>query len=161
MVGSKEFSAGSDFSDPSISYLMPDVMCTFCNDCRDVDLLRDPSLAEHDWGCPKCTQPLNKAIIENRLIDLTKKRLVAYQTQDLLCSKCGLVKSSNTQLICPTCSGNFVCKESPEKCKKGYVWFTCLFFFFFWFLKACHSSHYRQIPPIWIPQGNCWVLPPI
>jgi len=121
MVGAREFSAETEFKDPSISFLMPDVICGFCNDCRDVDLLRDPFLLKHDWECSKCGHTLNKAKIENRLIDLAKKRCVAFQNQDLVCTKCGIIKASNTRTICPHCSGSFLSKESPQQCRKGFV----------------------------------------
>jgi DNA polymerase epsilon subunit 1 len=41
----KEFNAQSEFEDPSVSYIMRDVICTHCNTCKDVDLLRDPLLS--------------------------------------------------------------------------------------------------------------------
>ena len=41
----KEFNAQSEFEDPSVSYILRDVICTHCNTCKDVDLLRDPLLS--------------------------------------------------------------------------------------------------------------------
>ena len=41
----KEFNAQSEFEDPSVSYILSDVICTHCNTCKDVDLLRDPLLS--------------------------------------------------------------------------------------------------------------------
>jgi DNA polymerase epsilon subunit 1 len=41
----KEFNAQSEFEDPSVSYILRDVICSHCNTCKDVDLLRDPLLS--------------------------------------------------------------------------------------------------------------------
>lgn len=43
----------------------------------------DPYLIEHDWRCQKCQHTINKLTIENRLIDIVKKRSIGYQVQDL------------------------------------------------------------------------------
>lgn len=41
----KEFNASSEYEDPSVSYILRDVICSHCNTCKDVDLLRDPLLS--------------------------------------------------------------------------------------------------------------------
>ncbi len=47
-----------------------------------MDICRDPHLnkegADH-WACQHCESPLNKGLIERRLIDLCTRREVGYQ----------------------------------------------------------------------------------
>eukprot|EP00955_Chlamydomonas_euryale_P037737 350868-Chlamydomonas_euryale.AAC.1 len=50
----REFGAGSEFVDMCLGFTLPDVICTFCNDCRDLDLCRDDALARHSWLCRVC-----------------------------------------------------------------------------------------------------------
>lgn len=35
-----EFSAEAEFREPCLSFTLRDVICSFCNDCRDLDLCR-------------------------------------------------------------------------------------------------------------------------
>lgn len=47
-VGVRQFSAEGLYSDPCVSFVLPDVICTFCNLCRDLDLCRDSRLMDED-----------------------------------------------------------------------------------------------------------------
>lgn len=51
MVGVKAFSPIAQFINPCLTFVLPDVICTFCNQCRDLDLCRDPELTQHNWTC--------------------------------------------------------------------------------------------------------------
>ena len=76
----KEFNTQSEFEDPSLSYVLQDIICSYCNICRDVDLLRDPVLtgknrlqAEDDgrallsgWFCTNCGNGYDVAGVEQR-----------------------------------------------------------------------------------------------
>lgn len=119
LVNSREFSAESDFVDPGISYLLPDIICDYCNHCRDIDLLRDRKLLKHDWSCEECSHTINSREVENRLIDIARNRVVSYQCQDLSCVKCGTVKKSNTLLICPQCSGHFTNRDPSASASRA------------------------------------------
>ena len=72
------------------------VFCSYCNDCRDLDICRDAALLERDWRCsvPQCGQPYNKEWIENALIQVVRQRELLYHLQDLVCSKCRQVSMS-------------------------------------------------------------------
>lgn len=50
-VGVRQFSAEGLYSDPCVSFVLPDVICTFCNLCRDLDLCRDSRLMDEDEVC--------------------------------------------------------------------------------------------------------------
>ena len=43
-INIKEFNRESEYQNPSASYMLRDVVCSYCNTCRDVDVLRDPLL---------------------------------------------------------------------------------------------------------------------
>jgi hypothetical protein len=44
----REFSPEGQFTSPCPSFLLKDVICIFCNNCQDVDLLRDDTYKEDD-----------------------------------------------------------------------------------------------------------------
>lgn len=120
----REFSAESAFHDPCLTYVLHDVMCSNCNATRDVDLARDTVRVQREeddadspgvlaWVCTLCSQPYSDAHIELMLVQIVQRRSMAYQVQDLYCSKCRSVKASKLQDYC-RCSGRFVNAEGPE-----------------------------------------------
>lgn len=46
LVDIGEFSEDAQFRDPCNSYILPEVICHHCNFCRDLDLCKDPSVAQ-------------------------------------------------------------------------------------------------------------------
>ena len=46
LVDVGEFSEDAQFRDPCQSYVLPEVICHHCNFCRDLDLCKDPSMAQ-------------------------------------------------------------------------------------------------------------------
>jgi hypothetical protein len=70
----KEFSDDSQFRDPSLTYLLRDIICKYCNTSRDIDLLRDEVLCDPDrpkdarWVCTNCHHGLNALEAENRYL---------------------------------------------------------------------------------------------
>lgn len=50
LVDVGEFSGEAQFSDPCSSYVLPEVICHQCNFCRDLDLCKDPSVAQVSGG---------------------------------------------------------------------------------------------------------------
>lgn len=47
-IGIRQFSAEGQYADPCVSFVLPDVICSFCNLCRDLDLCRDSRLMDED-----------------------------------------------------------------------------------------------------------------
>ncbi len=128
LIGTREFSTEASFVNPCLSYILPDVMCEFCNYGRDIDLLRDvPSSSSSSahappaWGCVSCGHPYNRNQMEGKLGEIVQKRDLSYQLQALVCSKCRSVKASNMGDICSNCSGQWVCKEPLPAFKKRYA----------------------------------------
>ncbi|MCO5564216.1 hypothetical protein L7F22_017874 [Adiantum nelumboides] len=113
LVRVKEFSSEAQFHDPCLSFTLPNVICSYCNDCRDLDICRDAALLERDWRCsvPQCGQPYDKEWIENALIQVVRQRERLYHLQDLICSKCRQVKASHLAEQC-ACGGAFKCSET-------------------------------------------------
>lgn len=110
----REFSAVASFQDPVITYSLPNVVCGYCNSCRDLDLLRDSKLALRQWDCPKCAHTYDRDGIEERLVDIVHRRTAAFQTQDVHCEKCGEIQAANLNSICTSCSGALKVKETPS-----------------------------------------------
>lgn len=87
-------------------------VCSYCNDCRDLDLCRDSALLAKEWRCavPQCGQPYDREAMENALLQIVRQRERIYHLQDLVCLKCSQVKAAHLAEQC-TCAGSFRCKE--------------------------------------------------
>ncbi|XP_041470272.1 DNA polymerase epsilon catalytic subunit A-like isoform X2 [Lytechinus variegatus] len=111
LIGVGEFSDDADWRDPCLSYILPEVICRFCNHCRDLDLCRDPMLIQDGqsavlWQCIQCQSEYDVSSIEASLVEALQKASMAYTLQDLSCSKCHQVKLSNMASYCE-CAGQF------------------------------------------------------
>ena len=99
----KEFNDDSKFADPSLSYVLSDVICTYCKVARDIDLLRDSSVIDGDstkrWHCQHCNDQLDKTEIENRLIDKAERLSTAYLLQDARCTATSMVSTKLTSSV--------------------------------------------------------------
>eukprot|EP00727_Mastigamoeba_balamuthi_P002173 m51a1_g11953 putative dna polymerase epsilon catalytic subunit a (2223) ;mRNA; r:757795-765860 len=112
LIGVKEFGTVAAFKNPCESFTLPDVICSYCNLCRDLDLLRDPDMIRRNWTCPSCNQPIDKSAIEASLVDIVQRLSLTYQVQDLACTKCRSVKAESVVSGCTSCSGgSLYCKE--------------------------------------------------
>ena len=49
-----------------------------------------------------------------------QERSLAYQLQDLVCSKCGEMKADSTSLYC-SCSGAWTCVQSAKSCQDALL----------------------------------------
>lgn len=91
--------------DPCRSFVLRDVICEYCNDCRELDLCRDPRLLEHRWLCPCCANKYSMAAVEGRLLAVVAAQQRAYQLQDLSCVRCRNVSSAHLKQCCDQCGG--------------------------------------------------------
>ena len=107
LTNSKEFSSEAEYRNPSLSFILPDIICNYCSDVRNIDLLRDPYIMNGQWECLHCHNEYNKSYFEKLLVDFLHKKSMTYQTQDLLCSRCNAVKENNTTNHCSICSSPF------------------------------------------------------
>ncbi|PIA58925.1 hypothetical protein AQUCO_00400052v1 [Aquilegia coerulea] len=124
-VKMRDYNPEAEFFDPCQSFTLPNVICSYCNDCRDLDLCRDSALLAQEWRCavPQCGQPYDREVMENALIQIIRQRERLYHLQDLVCLKCSQVKPAHLAEQC-TCGGSFRCKEDmSEFCSKMQVFF--------------------------------------
>ena len=115
LIGVDDFSPESKFTDPAPSFVLQDTICDFCSHPQNLDLLRDPQLLSHKWNCVHCGNLYNKTQIEITLVDMVYRLSYTYQSQDLICKKCKLVKAENLSDICPSCSGTFDCRMNAKE----------------------------------------------
>ncbi|CAM8878713.1 unnamed protein product [Rhodiola kirilowii] len=111
-VGVREFAPEAEFVDSSLSFVLPNVICSYCNDCRDLDLCRDSALVSQEWRCavPQCGQPYDREVMENSLLQIVRQRERLYHLQDLVCLKCNQVKAAHLAEQC-ACAGSYRCSE--------------------------------------------------
>ncbi|KND02716.1 DNA polymerase epsilon catalytic subunit [Spizellomyces punctatus DAOM BR117] len=129
LIDVKEFGEGTNFVNPCEPFKLPQVICEYCNHCRDLDLTRDKDLlprrvnddgdngeeegipdegAVGAWTCPCCETEYDKASIEQRLLDIAQKRLEAWQHQNIRCTRCRYVKAEDMKEECERCRGTMV-----------------------------------------------------
>ncbi|OQR98917.1 DNA polymerase epsilon catalytic subunit [Achlya hypogyna] len=112
-----EYADEAKFVNPSQSFVLPDIICTHCNVCRDVDLCREPGLMESNaveaddgsvgtpWQCPRCHHLYDMAALEMRLVDLVLTQYSRpYQQTDVVCVRCKLPTEGHLRQLC-VCSG--------------------------------------------------------
>ncbi|XP_020527261.1 DNA polymerase epsilon catalytic subunit A [Amborella trichopoda] len=118
LIRVKEFAPEAQYRDPCLSFTLPNVICSYCNDCRDLDICRDAMLLDRDWRCavPQCGQPYNREEIENTLIQIVRQREHLYHLQDLVCVRCRGVKGAHLAEQCE-CGGFFRCFEDATEFK--------------------------------------------
>ncbi|KAK9279688.1 hypothetical protein L1049_013368 [Liquidambar formosana] len=112
----REFAPEAEFRDPCLSFILPNVICSYCNDCRDLDLCRDSALLAQEWRCavPQCGQPYDREVMENALLQIVWQRERLYHLQDLVCLKCNQVKAVHLAEQC-ACAGSYRCKEDVSE----------------------------------------------
>ncbi|GLU18367.1 hypothetical protein SLE2022_346730 [Rubroshorea leprosula] len=112
----REFAPEAEFQGPYPSFILPNVICSYCNDCRDLDLCRDSALLAEEWCCsvPQCGQPYDREILENALLQVVRQRERLYHLQDLVCCRCNQVKAAHLGEQC-ACAGSFRCKEDASE----------------------------------------------
>ncbi|CAJ1979167.1 unnamed protein product [Sphenostylis stenocarpa] len=118
-VDVREFAPEAEFHDPFHSFILSNVICSYCNDCRDLDLCRDSALLTEEWRCavPQCGQPYDREVMENALLQTVRQRERLYHLQDLVCIRCHQVKAAHLADQC-ACAGSFRCKEDANEFRK-------------------------------------------
>lgn len=135
----REFNDDSQFKDPCVSYVLSDVICTYCSLCRDYDLLRDPVLSDANltiserWRCPNCHTAMNLVQVENRLLSEIDKMCTAFLVQDFRCPRTHAV---SVRLCAPT-SGMYM-----------FIFlfiYTCVYFLALQPIVCCFLNDYSLI----------------
>ncbi|KAL4879667.1 hypothetical protein BJY04DRAFT_220006 [Aspergillus karnatakaensis] len=113
----REFSKEGRFENPGASLKIPELTCSACclirdlDLCRDEDVLPEPGVDENTagtrpWRCTFCQTEYDRLAQEEMLIGQVQGMIIAWQTQDLKCSKCGSVQISEFMEHC-SCSGKW------------------------------------------------------
>jgi DNA polymerase epsilon subunit 1 len=113
-----EFGPEATFYEPCVSFALRDVVCECCGDVRDLDLCRDPDLADGEWRCPECENRYDLQWIEMKLCEEVNARVRKAQTQDLKCKRCTRIKVGHVQNRCP-CGGLFETTSKPGALREG------------------------------------------
>jgi len=95
----------ADFTNPSLSYILPGVRCQYCNRVRDLDICRDILSEDNEWLCDSCDRPYDNDVVENQLVDIVIRKNASFHTQDLICGTCKAPKSSYLSEYCPCAGG--------------------------------------------------------
>ncbi|XP_076884641.1 DNA polymerase epsilon catalytic subunit A-like [Bidens hawaiensis] len=116
LVHVREFAQEAQFQKCLILFTLPDVICSYCNDCRDIDLREDKALLTQEWRCsiPRCRQPYDREKMEYDLLQTARQREKIYHLQDLVCLKCKHVKAAHLAEHC-ACAGTFALKENATE----------------------------------------------
>lgn len=129
------FAPEAAFKNPALSYTLP-VTCQHCTTSRvldvrltlpysamtretdDVQLTRDADLLSLDdpqarkhWSCLRCGHVYDRSACEAALVEGVVRQMSTYQMQDLRCSRCKQIKSTNLAVHCE-CSGVFRTTEA-------------------------------------------------
>ena len=67
-----------------------------------------------EWLCTGCGTSYDRGTIEQQLVDIVSRRLLAWQLQDVKCSKCKMVKAENIRGHCE-CSGQYTTQLSRSE----------------------------------------------
>jgi len=173
LIHIREFSEEAKFKNPCTSFKLGQVICEYCNYCRDIDLCRENEENENSkdynaiiakmkkqynsresdnddsdneneneneninkninrgtnnstkkrsnnplsnnnnnnnnvafWSCPACKMEYDPRIIEDRLLEIVQTKAMAFQLQDLVCTKCRNLKGDNISNKCH-CGGEY------------------------------------------------------
>jgi len=104
----------AEFREPCVTFVLRDAVCSYCSDCRDLDLCRDERLVEDGaWDCATCGQPYDAQWIEGTLVAHVNERVRTAQLQDLRCTRDRKIKVSHLASRC-ICGGLFKCSEDSR-----------------------------------------------
>lgn len=99
----REYSEEARYKDSTSSYILRDVICSFCSSYRDIDLLRDENVTgelDSRWLCHHCDNHLDTIEIENRLLNEVENTMSSFLIQDARCARTHMVST----LLCSATS---------------------------------------------------------
>jgi len=114
LIGIGNFADQAVFQDPCLSFVVAEVICEYCNSCRDLDLCRDPYITPAKGSVAasircsnhECNAEYSMTVLEDQLMTMLSRRSMSYALQDLKCMKCKMVKDKNMSKFC-SCAGKF------------------------------------------------------
>ncbi|KAJ3354202.1 DNA polymerase epsilon catalytic subunit [Kappamyces sp. JEL0680] len=122
LIDVREFSQDAVFTNSCEKYILPQVICQYCNFGCDLDLTRKEGrtgLSQDDPDaflvCEKCYALYDREDIEQRLVLDLQSLLCRWQLQDMRCTKCRLIKAEELRANCARCTGAMETVLSPEQ----------------------------------------------
>ncbi|KAJ1721294.1 DNA polymerase epsilon catalytic subunit [Coemansia erecta] len=117
LLDTGEFSAAAEFHDPCARLLLPRVVCDHCTFSRDMDFCRDADLlpGAGAWACLACGAAYDRRAVEERLVEQLQRALLVFQTQDLVCARCRMMKQDNFSAQCAECAGRYRHSVDPRE----------------------------------------------
>ncbi|KAK8886294.1 DNA polymerase epsilon catalytic subunit [Tritrichomonas musculus] len=100
LMGLNKFDERAKFVEPSLSLVVPSVLCRHCLNVRNIDVLRDEEILKGDWICIDCKQPYDYRIFERWIFEEFVRRFSDYQTQDMKCKNCRKVQERKMSQHC-------------------------------------------------------------
>ncbi|CAJ1945696.1 unnamed protein product [Cylindrotheca closterium] len=95
-IGVAEYSKIAQWDNPCRTFILPDVFCPECQECKDINLCHLPPTSDENekqvhWFCEDCGVEYDADRIQSRLIHHLHRRMMRYQLQDIRCSKTNAV----------------------------------------------------------------------
>ncbi|GJM85089.1 hypothetical protein PR202_ga01510 [Eleusine coracana subsp. coracana] len=83
LVRVKEFAPEAQFQDPCASFTLPNVICSYCNDCRDLDLCRDSQRSKVRSGGARC-----RIVGSHTIVSRWKTHFCRWSASERGCTTC-------------------------------------------------------------------------
>ncbi|KAJ2782430.1 DNA polymerase epsilon catalytic subunit [Coemansia interrupta] len=117
LLDTGEFSTVAEFHDPCARLVLPRVVCDHCTFSRDMDFCRDADLlpGAGAWACLACGAAYDRRAVEERLVEQLQRALLVFQTQDLVCRRCRVMKRDNFSRQCMECAGAYGHSVGPRE----------------------------------------------
>lgn len=131
-----QFSPEAQFEDPALSFVLRDMVCSFCNRTSDIDLCKDSMALSKKWNCKKCLNVFDLELVEMAVVHRFREFVVGTLTQDLFCERC---KQSKTLLLARSCScsGDYKAINFADSIYQTYLYKKLSEFYGFKWLESC------------------------
>ncbi|KAI6190913.1 DNA polymerase epsilon catalytic subunit [Aphelenchoides bicaudatus] len=110
LVDKDEFCSQAVWSPAKVSVILEQMFCPHCAYNIDLDVCAQKHPEDENdesFVCPSCSRPLSKLLIEELLMERTKKMQISYQLQDIRCSKCKQIGNRILRTNCQFCCGPY------------------------------------------------------
>lgn len=94
------FASGVDYSNPCFPLVLRDVVCPWCCVALHVDVTSHKTKGPGMWVCQNCDRLYDKDAMQARLVELVESEVQAWQSQDIVCTKCRSLRTSQLQNFC-------------------------------------------------------------
>jgi len=100
------FAASAAFESPCFPLILRDLTCPWCCVASHVDVTSHATRGPGLWVCQNCERLYDKDAVQARLVGLFESQIQAWQSQEIVCTKCRRLKTTQMQNFCE-CYGRF------------------------------------------------------